>query len=272
MLMASYTLLLMMVINGIELWRSDGTEEGTELFVNLTQGNTNYASIGAVNGLVVFSAEIGFFNVQLFSSDGSSLYQIGTFDGSLFGQFNFRTVNDTLFFSGYDDENRRELWKTDGFTAEIVKDINTNYNPNLLDTTVGYSRPESLIGLNDTLYFTAEDKDGGDRELWQSDGTEAGTQKVVNDPVTELTSANAKLYFVKTTGNHKRFYQADENGDYELFNFKFDDGITDIVELKEHNNIIYFKVLKDAAPTELWSYDTVIGEGSEQQLATGCTP
>ncbi len=85
-----------------------------------------------------------------------------------------------------------------------------------------------------------------------------------------MISVNGKLYFVRTTGNHKRFYQADENGDEELFTFDMPDDATDIVELKEHNNFIYFKVLKEDAPTELWSYD-IIG-GYEQQLATGCTP
>ena len=51
----------------------------------------------------------------------------------------------------------------------MVKDI----NPTLRET--GY--PDDLTVVGDTLYFTADDGVNG-RELWKSDGTEAGTLMV----------------------------------------------------------------------------------------------
>jgi ELWxxDGT repeat protein len=73
----------------------------------------------------------------------------------------------------------------------LVRDINQ----------LGSSEPQELIDVNGTLYSTADDKAHG-RELWKSDGTEAGTV-LVKDlwPGTasslpfQLTEANGVLYF-----------------------------------------------------------------------------
>lgn len=50
---------------------------------------------------------------------------------------------------------------------ELVKDINPT----------GYGSPENFIEYNGLLYFSATNGVDGD-ELWESDGTEAGTYMV----------------------------------------------------------------------------------------------
>src|SRR5262249_16139833 len=81
-------------------------------------------------------------------------------------------VGGTLFFTANDGVNGEELWKSDGTTAGtvLVKDINSG-------SAFGYgygSRPYELTAVGGTLFFSADDGVHG-RELWKSDGTEAGT-------------------------------------------------------------------------------------------------
>ncbi len=66
----------------------------------------------------------------------------------------------------------------------------------------GYSYPNSLTAVDDTLFFTATDGMHG-RELWRSDGTEEGTVLVKdittgqnNTNFEELTAVNNTLYFI----------------------------------------------------------------------------
>ena len=73
---------------------------------------------------------------------------------------------------------------------------------------VGSSRPQSLLGLNGVLYFSATGPDGA-RTLWRSDGTAAGTQPVRSDadaPMnpTHLTLAAGQLIFSAADAAHGR--------------------------------------------------------------------
>ena len=119
-----------------ELWRSDGTANGTLLIksFDLTTASqvmpiTNFASAGS----------------QRITS----------------------VVGDVLYFSGYDAVNGSELWKSDGTPAGtvLIKDIRAGSSS---------SSPQSFCKVGSKILFTAADKFGyGD--LWQTDGTEAGT-------------------------------------------------------------------------------------------------
>ncbi|WP_296824034.1 ELWxxDGT repeat protein, partial [Sulfurovum sp.] len=214
-------------VHGRELWKSDGTDAGTELLIDLTADNTYFSDLGTVNGLLMFSADVSLFDFQLFSSDGSTVDQVGIFDSSLSGQKYFTRVNDTLFFSGYDQAHRRELWKSDGLTAQMVKDINTAYDSD--DTLiVGYSEPEELTDVNGTLYFSAIEVDGENPRLWVSDGTDAGTVVVENaDDITKkvdkpynLIAVGGTLYFLRETGKHWRVWKANGNQATQIIEFE----------------------------------------------------
>lgn len=95
-----------------------------------------------------------------------------------------------------------ELWKSDGTEAgtSMVKDIYPQENRQPKD-----SFPKNLTVVSGTILFTAMSPGVG-RELWLSDGTNAGTKIVKNiadgifssDP-TDLVGANGRLYFTALT-------------------------------------------------------------------------
>ncbi len=82
--------------------------------------------------------------------------------------------DDYVFYASRTNITGRELWRSDGTTAGtmLVKDINPSDE--------SYIRWQSSLAssvVDNTLYFMASDGTHG-RELWKSDGTEAGTVMV----------------------------------------------------------------------------------------------
>lgn len=127
------------------------------------------------NGQLFFSADDGVKGRELWKSDGTEtgtvmVKDIYPFSGESEPE-EFTVVDGTLYFVADDGVHGRELWKTDGTEVGtvIVKDIYPG-------TESGLSNPgENLLtAVNGTLMFFAEDGVYG-RELWKSDGTEAGT-------------------------------------------------------------------------------------------------
>ncbi len=80
---------------------------------------------------------------------------------------NFTEFNGEMYFTATSSTNGEELWKYNGTTASLVKDINPS----------GNGSPRRLTVANNLLFFTADDGANG-RELWKSDGTSAGTVMV----------------------------------------------------------------------------------------------
>jgi ELWxxDGT repeat protein len=180
-------------IKGFELWKSNGTEPGTSLVKDIDVKYTNkneytppietlaYSNIPYVknlNGTLVFSFWGGTNSLQIWKSDGTT-------NGTTLLKENlnvssdttcFTRINNTIYFAGRNDANGGELWKTDGTIAGtvLVKNINDGkYNGNLDKS----SNPAWLYNFNNTLFFIATDSPNG-RELWKSDGTNAGTVMV----------------------------------------------------------------------------------------------
>ena len=180
---------------GRQLWKSDGTADGTVL---VRSGLSFISNLTDVNGTLLFAA-----NDSLWKSDGTSqgTVMVGVGGGIDYLQHFFTNVNGTLYFPATDAVHGRELWKSDGTASGtvMVKDIYQGAES---------SFPSSLTDVGGTLYFTADDGNHG-TELWQSDGTEAGTVLVrdinpgsaSSDPFW-LTAVNGTLFFTADDGVH----------------------------------------------------------------------
>ncbi|HEX7448432.1 MAG TPA: ELWxxDGT repeat protein, partial [Pirellulales bacterium] len=131
----------------------------------------------------------------------------------------FTNVNGTLFFSASEGASGVELWKSDGTATgtTLVKDIYPGSTAVYYQWSYGgwwsdvlnSSSPRYLTNAYGTLFFTANDGTHG-RELWKSDGSEAGTVLVEDigpwsNPAS-LANVNGTLFFTDdddgTHGQH----------------------------------------------------------------------
>src|SRR5262249_9309188 len=164
-LLARYGEELFFITPDAGLWKSDGTVAGTVLVTQLQRGPG-----GALPGNLVESHG-GLYFASADSSDLKLWKTIGTEQTTI----PVATIPDyptemvdvqgTLFFSV-----QGSLWKSDGTQAGtmLVKAI--------LPGPPGYleSPPGELTAFGSLLLFAADDDVHG-RELWRSDGTDAGT-------------------------------------------------------------------------------------------------
>jgi len=186
---------------GIEIWQTDGTQAGTQLFKDIRVGpaGSNPSWITKVNGNLFFTASDGIHGKELWKTDGTAVGTELVKDINPVGSSSplwLTNVNGTLYFKAFHPDYGEELWKSDGTEAgtTLVKD--------LLPGPTGDSKLGSLTKVNDLLFFTADKTPGvGIRELWVSDGTETGTKVIKDirpgsDPnVLNLTNVNGTLFF-----------------------------------------------------------------------------
>ena len=106
----------------------------------------------------------------------------------------FTQVGNTLFFIVGDGSIGKELWKTDG-TATGTMLVKTFSN---LPPSANYPPFfPSIVGVNNTLFFAADDGVRG-LELWKSDGTASGT--VLVKDVNSGASDSKPNYFFNVNG------------------------------------------------------------------------
>jgi len=185
---------------GVELWKSNGTDEGTSLVLNIRTGSYSSSPryLTNVNGIIFFQANDGTTGEELWKSDGTTAGTLRVKDihpGSIgSGVRNLVNVGGTLFFRANNGVSGYELWKSDGTHSGTVqvKDIRTGISP---------SFPSELLNVNGKLFFSANDGSAGS-ELWTSDGSETGTVRVrdiasgsFGSYPKYLTNVNGTLYF-----------------------------------------------------------------------------
>ena len=106
--------------NGIELWKSDGTPEGTVMVKDIYPGGSsaNLEDLTSVGGTLFFTASDPDAGWELWKSDGTASGTVMVRDiepgpsGS--GPDRLANVSGTLFFRVGDDATGVELWKSDG--------------------------------------------------------------------------------------------------------------------------------------------------------------
>ena len=161
-------------VNGRELWKSDGTEEGTTLVKDINHtGNSNPDNTVNVNGVLFFTADNGTDGIELWKSDGTEggTVMVKNIRASGGSNPSFLTnVNGVLYFVADDGINGVELWKSNGTEGGTVMVRNINAGANS-------SNPSFLTNVNGTLYFAADDGVNG-IEVWKSNGTGAATLMV----------------------------------------------------------------------------------------------
>jgi trimeric autotransporter adhesin len=174
-------------IHGVELWRTNGSEAGAEMVMdvnvvgvrgknksNVTQSSSP-ADLTEYNGLLYFTADNGIEGRQLWSTNGS---EAGTAivmpirdhpDGCQ--PANLTVFKNLLYFTADDGANGFQLWSTNGTQAgtAMVRRIGTKADG---------CRPANLTVFKGQLYFAADDGVNGPL-LWSTTGSSEGTAMVV---------------------------------------------------------------------------------------------
>lgn len=172
-------------IVGSELWRSDGSAQGTFQVRDIHSGADSglvQDEVAALDGRAFFAARTASpvaAPAALWSSDGTAA-GTGLLDGEASWPQDFVRQGDGLFFSGAHPFHHTEplrlrrqgLWRTDGTpggTGLVARDV---FELDLLAVD------------GDLLYLRAWDHpstmEGTGNELWRSDGTTGGTRQVVD--------------------------------------------------------------------------------------------
>lgn len=181
--------------SGPQIWTSDGTEEGTVMVQSI-----DFAPDTRPGFLTVVGNTLFFTGTH--ATDGEGVWQTdGTDAGTelvvlIQEPWSLTEMGGDLYFVGDDGTNGLELWRSDGTEAgtEMVKDIWEGPNHGLQ----GIFDPSTLHATDTTLYFSATDSSGDTgRQLWRSDGTEAGTEMVREfaGAVGSMTVVGTNVYF-----------------------------------------------------------------------------
>lgn len=220
-------------VHGSELWqRSAGVvSRVTDIRPGLDDGRPN--GLGALATKLVFTGDNGGGGTRLYTYDGATVVQIQTLstagvpsspehtlawnsrvyfleggncwytDGTAGGTVEWEgsclsspgfVVGDGRLLYGVSTSSVRELWSIDSADVEMPETDLTNYS----------SSPAEFVWLGETAFFSADDAVSG-RELWVSDGTPAGTERLDlnvgagSSSPSRLTPFEGEIWFAATT-------------------------------------------------------------------------
>ncbi|MEM7128158.1 MAG: ELWxxDGT repeat protein [Chloroflexota bacterium] len=243
---------------GNELWRSDGSVDGTRLFLDIDPGNTS----SNPQDFVVWNEQL--FFVASDSGNGQRIWQTdGTVDGTqaavdVNSSDNYSrqlsslmVANNALYFESFYSTVGGELWKSDGTTAGTNR-VATSY-----PGPIG-----NLDTVDDELFYSLPSGYFNHTTLWHTDGTQERTNRVWHSSLFEYisgrTSAENRLYFTV----------ADRNSSFnDLNGIWYSDGSTSAIQAYDQlphtdhiaavGDDLYF-VLNNLNGKELWRSDGTI--------------
>lgn len=186
-----------------------------------------YIYLAKLIDMKIFTFILLFF---LISTNGSSQERLTNFfnpdiDKSS-NPSDFIKLNDKLIFVAENDNFGAELWVSDGTSnsASLLKDINSGPSSGIAFVYSEFTKSrrfsEHTAILNNELYFIAQDGIGNGN-LWKTDGTTQGTQKITNSvnfnfnftnpqqSNIKLTTVNNEIFFHIVTENGIQFWKTD---------------------------------------------------------------
>lgn len=266
------------VIHGRELWRSDGTAEGTAMVIDLNPGpdDSNPGQLTDIGGMLFFVGRDGPTSpTALWRTDGT---EAGTIQLTTphHTAINLVDVNGIVFFRSDDfilgkgSVFGAELWKSDG-TPEgtvMVKDIHPT----------GDATPGPLANINGILFLTAFEPVNG-RELWKSDGTEQGTVLVKDmnpgpggGKPNHMINVNGTAFFQASDGvSGRELWRSDgtEAGTYMIRDIFPGPDWSEPEDLIDVNGTLYFTADDGVHGREIWKSD---GTAEGTSLAADINP
>ncbi|MEO0333399.1 MAG: hypothetical protein AAF223_17230, partial [Bacteroidota bacterium] len=153
-------------VNGRELWKSNGTPEGTTLVEDINAQSQD---------IRLFSNPISFQNKTFFATNEGLWQTDGTSENTRLIQqsgvaYSLQVFNDQLIYTdNHPNTNQRTIWLGDG-TAEGSQPLLDSAEAADLRIVLGRKSPQ----INGTLFFTAQTSEL-DWRVYKTDGTAEGT-------------------------------------------------------------------------------------------------
>ncbi|WP_224363616.1 ELWxxDGT repeat protein [Hyalangium versicolor] len=170
---------------GLEPYVSDGTKEGTVLLADISPGavSSRPASFASEGGPIYFVANDARWGHAFWRTDGTPGGTVSIDDSIGYPRNKYlapeqlAVLNGSLYFVAWDERDHGAIWRTDGTVSStfLVKD---------LVPTLGGSGVFSPFSRNNGLLFFIGNSVNAEgllrRNLWRTDGTEAGTFPVTD--------------------------------------------------------------------------------------------
>ena len=202
---------------GLELWKTDGTAANTVLVKDINTVIVSSSSTAtqasspkrfATLGNSIYFNAVGANGSELWKSDGTAAGTTEVMDinpGVNGGNPDqIATANGAIYYFASDNGTNNDLYKFDGITNTKLFDFNA------LSATV----VTNFVVSGTLVYFAADSNADAKRELWQTDGTAAGTVAVAS--LNSLSLNATAVNFVTVVGN-KIFFSAEFSEGVELF-------------------------------------------------------
>lgn len=241
-----------LINDGWQLWRSDGTTAGTQLVKIISTGGSKVPlyEITACGDFIFFIADDGVHGPGLWKSDGTAagtiLLRYDALANSQANNLSLTAIKNTLFYISNDHINGPQLWKSDGTIAgtAMVKNIPNGNGYNVTNFSV----------IDSTIYFSFSSNDSTYGGLWRTDGTDTGTHKIqtyTNQGNNALTPAGHQLFYVN---NELWVSDGTANNAHVVrdINPSLPPNIGHLVALKD---ILYFNADDGVNGNELWRSD-----------------
>ncbi|HNP23475.1 MAG TPA: T9SS type A sorting domain-containing protein [Panacibacter sp.] len=190
-------------VHGYELWRTDGTKNGTFMLkdINPNTGAGSFpSSLTLAGNIIFFVADDGQHGMELWKTDGTAEGTVMVSDilpGTVGSFPNYLTaVNNLVFFIGFDDVNGYEIWRSDGTEAGtfLTKDLSPGLN---------YQNPIYLTKIGNKLWFVLNSTYSAADGIYASDGTSEGTTQVFSSlGCGQMLGIGKKVFFVNYDYNY----------------------------------------------------------------------
>ncbi|WP_163407384.1 ELWxxDGT repeat protein [Flavobacterium ajazii] len=251
-------------VNSTELWKTDGTPEGTNMVIDINKtsttavSNSNPQLFTIINPTtLLFSATDGLKGTQLWKTNGTEAGTSTVFDSGTGNTITWmENLNGIAIYGQITTGQGRELYSSDGNSVNSrIKDIYSG-TPNGVGT--------SSFRNGNTVYFPGNTSANGS-ELWKTDGTEAGTVLVkdinpgttASAPVRFANSGNL-TYFKANGPNGQELWRTDgtEAGTVEVANINTAaDGSSNPDQIVSINDVIYFFAADNGTNYDLYKYE-----------------
>jgi ELWxxDGT repeat protein len=237
-----------------ELWRSNGSPEGTYKVVEInSEGSAWPGELTGVENMLYFMATDNNGSEQLYLSDGTEEGTNWVFDvdPDALEQYHMLTASGgLLYFRTTRPEIFTELWVSDGTTE------NTHMVADICEDWPSY--PHELIDFNGSLIFIAESCETSYGTLYSTQGINGTVSLIGGYQVRALMKTSDHLFFAANYEDYGDELSASmgELADVtRLSDINPGEGGSDIYHITQVDSLLLFRAYEPVHGAELWSYN-----------------